>query len=321
MAGNKNCPVCVGRKRRHSSSRSRSANQNADFGRNTPASLLEYWPTGLRHADPEIRSATINALVTGKCLHLAQEELLAMLTADENCFVRGRIAEIFSQYGDRAYLEPCIFAREHDTHWYVRLMAVEFLGARHEIQAVTALVNALLDADESVRTRAAEALEQQRWVPATDAERILYLCIRKEEHTLLAWGPRAIEPIRLQIAVYPTFQERLHSVLQQICAGIRVVVFEAVSEQVPAAPTVWHNPNVAALTLPLAQLERLDIDADTADFYVLEQFLTYAVAYLGQQYLEEHVVAVVRGNSERLHPNLRNNLKNLCARVEEVHAS
>ncbi|MBN2266708.1 MAG: hypothetical protein JW725_00005, partial [Candidatus Babeliaceae bacterium] len=44
----------------------------------------------------------------------------------------------------------------------------------------------------------------------------------------------------------------------------------------------------------------------------VERFMTYAVQYLGQSYLQCHVVAKIYGEEEHLHLNLRNSLTNLC---------
>lgn len=62
-------------------------------------------------------------------------------------------------------------------------------------------------------------------------------------------------------------------------------------------------------------MNALFVDANTYDFRQIESFLTYAVMYLSQKYLGTHVTAHIYGASQKLHPNLRNNLTNLCRRV------
>ncbi len=82
------------------------------------------------------------------------------------------------------------------------------------------------------------------------------------------------------------------------------------------APRTLRNPDVTTATLPFRRLRQIVIDADSYDFYQLERFVTYAVNVIGEDYLKEQVDVEIHGNADRLHPNLRNVLTNLCRRVE-----
>jgi hypothetical protein len=84
-----------------------------------------------------------------------------------------------------------------------------------------------------------------------------------------------------------------------------------------ASCRILHNPDVVSLTTPFFHLKHLHIHIGSYDFYQLERFLTYAVNYIGEDYLEEHVEAHLYGNPEKLDTNLRNNLMNLCKEVHE----
>ncbi|GAK51754.1 hypothetical protein U14_02999 [Candidatus Moduliflexus flocculans] len=78
------------------------------------------------------------------------------------------------------------------------------------------------------------------------------------------------------------------------------------------AATYWHNPDMRHFQLPLRRLRRLEIDADTANPVDIERFLTYALEYMGQDFLRLNVTAHLRGSPDTLPKNLRNNLSHLC---------
>lgn len=99
------------------------------------------------------------------------------------------------------------------------------------------------------------------------------------------------------------------------CHLVTVIVFgERIIEPVPSQEALY-NPDVIRLTVPFQFLRRLVIHTDTYNFSLLERFLTYAVNVLGQEYLATQVDAHIYGEPAHLHPNLRNNLTNLCRRV------
>ncbi len=79
--------------------------------------------------------------------------------------------------------------------------------------------------------------------------------------------------------------------------------------------TLICNPDISALCRPLQRLKVIIIHTATYDFYQVEQFLTYALSYLGQAYLKNTVAVNIYGNIELLHPHLKNNLTNLCHSV------
>ena len=76
------------------------------------------------------------------------------------------------------------------------------------------------------------------------------------------------------------------------------------------------NPDVTELTIPISKLKWIGIHAETYDFHLVERFITYAVNYIGQEHLKEHVGVDIHGDPDKLHPNLRNSLKNLCKSVK-----
>ena len=78
------------------------------------------------------------------------------------------------------------------------------------------------------------------------------------------------------------------------------------------AATCWHGPDMRHFQLPLRRLRRIEIDAITANPIDIERFLTYALEYMGQDFLRLNVTAHLRGSPDALPKNLRNNLSHLC---------
>lgn len=97
---------------------------------------------------------------------------------------------------------------------------------------------------------------------------------------------------------------------------IETVAFGRVPCEETPSPTCWHNPDVMQFRLPLRRLRRIEIDAATAPFREIDRFLTYALEYMGQEFLRLNVTAHLRGSPDALPRNLRNNLANLCKRIE-----
>ncbi len=75
------------------------------------------------------------------------------------------------------------------------------------------------------------------------------------------------------------------------------------------------NPYISGNSQMMPNLSCLRIHIPTASVSHLEQFLTYAVSYVGQKRLKQHVDVELFGNPEALHPNIRNNLTNLCRNI------
>ena len=101
----------------------------------------------------------------------------------------------------------------------------------------------------------------------------------------------------------------MYSAIETVAFGVQTS-----TEEMPKM-TTWWNPHIPDLPISLSNLKNIVIDAGTYDFYELERFLTYAVNAMGQPYLKKHVAVHLYGTREKLHPNLRNNLINLCHRV------
>jgi hypothetical protein len=118
-----------------------------------------------------------------------------------------------------------------------------------------------------------------------------------------------------------TLLQHVTDMLAFRCHTVERIVFgDLPGEDAPSA--TLRNPDVSNLTFPFVRLKHVIIDTETHNFGQVEHFLTYAVNDIGQPYLSKYVEVYVYGDSEKLHPNLLNNFRNLCKGVHyEKHLS
>lgn len=113
--------------------------------------------------------------------------------------------------------------------------------------------------------------------------------------------------------------ERLVTLLSDIltfhCHSVERIIFGVCQVPEPGSSMTLQNPDVSTLTTPFFHLKHVDVYAETYDFHQVERFLTYAVNYIGQEYLKKHVEVHIYGDTEKLEPNLYNNFQNLCKGV------
>jgi hypothetical protein len=112
--------------------------------------------------------------------------------------------------------------------------------------------------------------------------------------------------------------QQMTTIIDFHCHSVERIIFGTFSLHNDDPYTTLHNPDVVELTFPFVHLKQILIDPKTYDFHLVERFLTYAVNYIGQDYLKEHVAVVLYGDPEQLHPNLRNSFNNLCRQIQ-VH--
>ena len=112
----------------------------------------------------------------------------------------------------------------------------------------------------------------------------------------------------------PTY--RIFEKCLDIQIAIDTVAFGDFSVEEMSAATSWQNPDMRHFKLPLRRLRCIEIDAAAANPVEVERFLTYALEYMGQEFLRLNVTAHLRGSPDALPRNLRNNLANLCKRIE-----
>ena len=198
-----------------------------------------------------------------------------------------------------------------------RRLVAKILGRSWAAQAIPPLVQTLHDRNSDVRLQAAKALDKMRWKPEDVMEKTYYLLAKRDWETYISLGSSAIEPLMQVFHDRTSFlRGEAEIALQKIYALIEVVIFGNVEIKDFVPRTTLLNPDVSTVTMPMSALEKIEIYTETYDFHLVERFITYAVNYIGQEYLKEHVEVHVYGDPDKLHPNLRNSLENLCKHVE-----
>jgi hypothetical protein len=103
------------------------------------------------------------------------------------------------------------------------------------------------------------------------------------------------------------------------CQTVTHIIFGAEVPSLETDANVFQNPDVTDLTTPFFHLKQICLMADSYNFQQVERFLTYAVNYLGQDYLKTHVAVHIYGDVQKIQSNLLNNFNYLCQYVH-VHA-
>jgi hypothetical protein len=244
----------------------------------------------------------------------AVEPLKRILEKDKNWFVRGEAAEALRKMNDPRTKESFRKALVKDDHWYVRKIAVRFLAGAEDAHEAKLFVIALKDEDAEVRKNAALALDKIGWKPSNDLEHTCYLAAKQQWDVLSSLGTRVIGTLSGLLKDKNRYdREDLTDILEDICCSTEAIAFGS-----PDVLNNYFSPDVSELTLPMSSLKRIEIHTETYDFYQVERFITYAVNYIGQQHLKNHVEVHIYDDPAKLHPNLRNSLENLCKNVD-VH--
>ena len=180
------------------------------------------------------------------------------------------------------------------------------------------LIRVLTDDDDGdVRFQTAEVLDSIRWKPRTEMERIAYNIAKGHWDLLVPFGAQAVAPLaKMAHDKSRNVRERVTEVLTRILSSIEIVVFGNVRFERFDQHKTLYNLDSANLTISVSALRNIIIHSETYDFRLVERFLTYAVNYIGQQYLKQGVGVYIYGDPDKLHSNLRNSFENLCKQVE-----
>jgi hypothetical protein len=201
----------------------------------------------------------------------------------------------------------------------IRMTAVKILEQIGDVQAIKPLVSLLKDNNSTIRLQALKALDKMHWKPENITEKTLYVLVKKDWDSFISLGSAAIEPLmKIVLGRISGLRKDAETALQTVYALIEVVIFGSVEIKNFAPRTTLLNPDVSTVAMPMSALEKIGIYAESYDFHQVERFITYAVNYIGQERLKEHVEVHIYGDTDKLHPNLRNSLENLCKCVE-VH--
>jgi hypothetical protein len=210
---------------------------------------------------------------------------------DKNWVVRWEITEILGEIGDASLVPPLIDLLL-GIPTYLRINAAWILGKIGDPRAVEPLIRALEDPNWFGRAKAARALGE---IGDWRAIKVLVKACHDIEESV---------------------QDAARDALEMLYASVKTVVFGEGHLPITDAWPVWQNPEATELTTPLSGLKIIGIHVPTHDFHRVEQFLTYAVNYIGQKHLKAHVIVHIYGEPARLHPNLLNTLTNLCKSVK-----
>ncbi len=192
--------------------------------------------------------------------------------------------------------------------------ALEHMPGR---RVTTTLVNALNDDDAIVRYEAAEVLLHRGWTAQNDGETIRCSIAREDWESVKTFGAPALPDLIVRSADKDrTIRGTANTLLTELLSSVKIVIFGDIHVKDARKRITFTNPDVEALTIPMKHLEHLVVHIQSYDFHRLERFLTYAVNYVGQQHLKHNVVVHIYGNTEDLHPNLLNTLKNACKETD-----
>jgi HEAT repeat protein len=247
---------------------------------------------------------------------------------DENADVRATAATALGEVGDTQATAPLIkmigATYQKDKNPEVRKHVVEALGKIRSAPAITMLIRVLTDDDDAdVRFQTAEVLDNIRWKPQTKMDRIAYYIAKRRWDLLVPFGAQAVALLtKMTHDKSRNVRGQVTVVLTRILSSIEIVVFGNVRFERFNQHKTLYNLDSANLTVPISALRHIIIHPETYDFHLVERFLTYAVNYIGQQYLKQEVRVYIYGDPEQLHSNLRNSFENLCEQVEvEEHGT
>ena len=242
----------------------------------------------------------------------AIQPLMPVLTSASDV-LRHRAVEALTSIGaacaDSAALSAALEygnarTQEHTTQALIKLGSA----------AVPSVIPFLKHKDAALRSQGASILSQISWKPANELENTYYILAGQDWEPFLTLGAQAI-PALTQVWEESAIEE-VATMLEQLYALIETVAFGTNRDDTLDPKSTLWNPEVSTLTLAMPGLERIVVDADTYDFHQVERFLTYAVNYIGQDYLKKNVEVHVYGDPDKLHPNLQNNFLNLCKQVQ-----
>jgi hypothetical protein len=281
---------------------------------------IERWIGKLQNAKPDVRRKAVETL--GEIGDILAVEPLIKILEHDVLFVRWEAAEALGKIGDVRAVEPLIQALE-DKDWNIRRNAVRALGQIGDRRAVEPLIQALGDRDMDVQEETITALGK-----ISDTRTVAPL-IKVLEYTNphARWkaaevlgeigDTRAVEPLIKMLSDKNSYvRENAALALEKICFSINGVHFGHGELNVINYQHTWLNPDISDFTMPMPYLRKIEIYTKTYNFHQVERFITYAVNYIGQEYLKNNVEVHIYDDPNKLHPNLRNSLENLCKCVE-----
>lgn len=175
--------------------------------------------------------------------------------------------------------------------YFVRALFANFLGEREEDRATDLLIRAFEDKHSYSRNKVVAALGYKR---GAAVKSILDRALNDED-------AKVRETAADSLKKWKSFYH-----------NVRYVHFGEIWSEKDRYGTTLKNPDMAGLNVPLDNLSEVIINTRSFDTGLLEKFLDYAVRYIGEQYLKEHVyVCYFFSTPRNLDPQLRNRLRTI----------
>jgi len=185
--------------------------------------------------------------------------------------------------------------KHHDS--WVRRSFVWFLQEQPEELATVLLIELLEDESTEVRKEAALALGYKR---STRVRKAL-------TRTLGDVDPEVKETAADSLKEWHSFYE-----------NVRYIHFGVISLEEEKYDTTLKDPDLSELTLPMTNLCSAYINTNSFDIILLNKFIDYALKYLGETFIMQHVQVYYYGSPKNLEPKLRNLLKDLFNKEWEL---
>jgi hypothetical protein len=252
----------------------------------TPPRRIQRWLKKLHHHEKAVRIEALERL-----LKLPEPQAIPALVAEVSRLhwtVQAEMAEVLGQHDDHRLVNEWLAILE-DCSAPLLEEAIDILGALRVERAAIPLIRLMASWNLSRQRQAIQALGK-------------------------IGNTTALQPLQhaLHERRYHAVRQEIQEALDRIQTTIEDVAFGTLAWDHVTSTRLWVNPDVSTFTRPLSHLKFLHIHPASSSFHRVERFLTYAVQYLGQSYLQRHVVAKIYGEEEQLHLNLRNSLTNLC---------
>lgn len=285
------------------------------LGRSGDAEAVEPLLRVLEEKDMTMHAPAIEAL--GKLKDPRAIEPLIAIFKNISSNFRGTAAEALAQFNDPRVIELFIETLR-DSSESLRSKAVDGLVKLCQ-ETPERIVPFLRHEHAEIRRQAALVLHRLRWKSADIQGQVSYLMARDEWDTLTELGASALPALTSILResndeLRKDAQEAIERIYTQ---KIETVFFGKGELKVRNERSLLRNPDMETLLIPLSNLKRLAIHADTHDFHLLERFQTYAVNHIGRQ-LKEQVEVHIYGDPKKLHSNLRNSFQHICKAVN-VH--
>ncbi len=274
-------------------------------------------------SDEQLATKHVAALNWSKALSIGDPALLPLISAMKfnNHHSVAAAVDSLGELGNQEAAVPLIDTLRSNVT-FVKCKCLNALGRIGGSRALLALIDALNDQNESIKTAAAEAAEQ---ILQSSLQPLIELITtqdpqikRKSIHAAGRMKEPGVMKFILAALDDPDSNVRKTALQahKQINPLVKGIIFGNI--KLNGCRKAVSNVQFENMKVPFENLELILIDAYSYEMIKVEQFITYALDYIGEKYLKRKVTAYIRGNEKDLQQNLLNNLKNNFKKVVEV---